>query len=82
MFDHKGASEKAMSISPKKSSGGPRTSKGKQVSSQNALVHGATSNNVVSADQKALVARYEHELKAYYKPDSPLEKLQIQRIAL
>ena len=71
-----------MSASAKKPKGGPKTARGKQASSQNSLVHGATSNNVVSADQKALVERYEHELTAYYKPDSPLEKLQIQRIAL
>ena len=82
MHDHKDASEKAMNPSGKKSSGGPKTVKGKRASSQNSLVHGATSNNVVNADQKALVERYEHELTAYYKPDSPLEKLQIQRIAL
>jgi len=37
---------------------------------------------VVSADQEDLVERYEHELTAYYKPESPLEKLQIQRIAV
>jgi hypothetical protein len=82
MHDHKDAFEKAMNSSGKKSSGGPKTAKGKRASSQNALVHGATSNKVVSADQKALVERYEHEFTAYYKPDSPLEKLQIQRIAL
>jgi hypothetical protein len=67
---------------PKKSRGGPKTARGKQVSSQNSLVHGATSNNVVNADQKALIERYEYELMAFYKPESPLEKLQIQRIAL
>jgi hypothetical protein len=71
-----------MSPIPKRSRGGPKTARGKQVSSQNSLVHGATSNNVVNADQKALIERYEHELTAYYKPESPLEKLQIQRIAL
>lgn len=71
-----------MSSIPKRSRGGPKTAGGKQASSQNSLVHGATSNSVVSADQKALVDRYEHELTAYFKPESPLEKLQIQRIAL
>lgn len=71
-----------MSSSPKKSSCGPRTAKGKQVSSQNALVHGATSNKVTSAVQQSLVEQYEKDLTAYYKPESPLEKMQIQRIAL
>jgi hypothetical protein len=67
---------------PKKSAGGPKTDKGKQASSQNALVHGATSNKVTSAGQQSLVEQFEHELTAYYQPESPLEKLQIQRIAL
>jgi hypothetical protein len=71
-----------MSSIPKRSRGGPQTAGGKQASSRNSLVHGATSNNVVNADQKALVERYEHELTSYYKPESPLEKFQIQRIAL
>lgn len=71
-----------MSESAKKPKGGPKTAKGKRASSQNSLVHGATSNNVVNADQKDLVERYERELTAFYKPESPLEKLQIQRIAL
>ncbi len=71
-----------MGASAKKPKGGPKTAWGKQASSQNSLVHGATSNNVIRADQKALVEGYEHELTAYYKPESPLEKLQIQRIAL
>jgi hypothetical protein len=71
-----------MGLMPKRSRGGPKTARGKQVSSKNSLIHGATSNNVVSANQKALVERYEYELTAYYKPESPLEKLRIQRIAL
>ncbi len=71
-----------MSESAKKPMGGPKTAKGKQASSQNALVHGATSNNVVSADQRVQVEQYIQELMAHYRPESPLEKLQIQRIAL
>jgi hypothetical protein len=71
-----------MSQSPKKPRGGPKTAEGKLVSSQNALVHGAASNNVVSTDQRAQVERYVQELMAYYKPDSPLERMQIERIAL
>jgi hypothetical protein len=82
VFDHKGAFEKTMSPSPKKSLGGPKTAKGKRASSQNALVHGATSNNAISARQKSLVEQYVRELTTYYKPDSPLEKMQIQRISL
>ena len=82
MHDHKDASEKAMSSSPKNSSGGPKTAKGKRVSSQNALVHGATSNAAVNPEQMFAVEQYVQELTDFYKPESPLEKLQIQRIAL
>jgi len=42
----------------------------------------ATSNNVISDGQKILVEQYVQELTTYYHPESPLEKLQIQRIAL
>jgi hypothetical protein len=82
MHDHKDAFEKAMRSSSKKSSGGPQTAKGKRVSSQNALVHGATSNNAFSAEQRVAVEQYVQELTDFYKPESPLGKLQIQRIAL
>lgn len=82
MHDHKDASEKAMSQIPKKSAGGPKTAKGKSVSSQNALLHGATSNNVVSVEQRFAVEQYVQELTDFYKLKSPLEKMQIQRIAL
>jgi hypothetical protein len=82
MLDHKDASEKAMSPVPKKSFGGPKTAKGKRASSKNALVHGATSNAAVSPEQMLAVEQYVQELTDFYKPESPLEKLQIQRIAL
>ncbi len=71
-----------MSSSSKKSSGGPKTAKGKRASSQNALVHGATSTAAVGLEQMFAVEQYVQELTDFYKPESPLEKLQIQRIAL
>ena len=67
---------------PVSKGGGPNSDKGKQISSQNAIVHGATSNNATGAAQRDLVQRYEEELTSHYKPTSPLERLQIQRIAL
>ena len=71
-----------MSPSSKKSGGGPKTAKGKSISAQNALVHGATSSNFIGDEQKLLVEQCVQELTAYYQPASPLEKMQIQRIAL
>ena len=67
---------------PVSKGGGPNSDKGKQISSQNAIVHGATSNNATGAAQRDLVQRYEEELTSHYKHTSPLERLQIQRIAL
>lgn len=71
-----------MSPRSKKSGGGPKTAKGKSISAQNALVHGATSSNFIGDEQKLLVEQCVQELTAYYQPASPLEKMQIQRIAL
>ena len=64
-----------------KRSGGPKTLEGKSRSSKNATSHGLTSMVPVSSNEKALVDSYSKELIEYYKPDSPLEQLQIQRIA-
>lgn len=66
----------------KKSGGGPTTNKGKKTSSQNALIHGATSNSVTNEQQKEALDRYVKELTDFYRPTSPLEMLQIERIAL
>ena len=64
-----------------KRSGGPKTVQGKARSSKNATSHGLTSISPSNSNEKALVDSYSKELIEYYKPESPLEKLQIQRIA-
>jgi hypothetical protein len=64
-----------------KRSGGPKTVEGKARSSKNATSHGLTSMVPSNSNEKALVDSYSKELIEYYKPDSPLERLQIQRIA-
>ena len=64
-----------------KRSGGPKTVEGKSRSSKNATSHGLTSMVPSSSNEKALVDSYSKQLIEYYKPDSPLEQLQIQRIA-
>ena len=61
-------------------SGGPKTDKGKAKSSMNAVSHGLTSSRVMP-DEVQMVQEFTHELSEYYKPESPLELLQIQRIA-
>jgi hypothetical protein len=65
-----------------KRSGGPRTAQGKAQSSKNATSHGLTSMVPSNSNEKALVDSYSKELIEYYKPESPLEQLQIQRIAI
>ena len=64
----------------KSRSGGPKTTKGKAKSSMNAVSHGLTSTQVMP-DEIQMVQEFTHDLTAYYKPESPLELLQIQRIA-
>ena len=64
-----------------KRSGGPKTLQGKARSSKNATSHGLTSISPSNSNEKALVDSYSKELIEYYKPESPLEQLQIQRIA-
>jgi len=66
----------------KKQSGGPKTEQGKSQSSKNATKHGLTSTQPSSEDEKTLVETYSQELIDFYDPSSPLELLQIQRIAI
>lgn len=65
-----------------KRSGGPKTLQGKARSSKNATSHGLTSMVPSNSNEKALVDSYSKELIEYYKPESPLEQLQIRRIAI
>jgi hypothetical protein len=63
-------------------SGGPSTKEGKAISSKNALKLGATTMNVSSPEEQQLVDECIAELTDYYQPQSPLEKMQITRIAI
>ena len=65
-----------------KRSGGPKTVLGRVRSSKNATSHGLTSLAPSNPNEKALVDSYAQELTDYYKPESPLEQLQIRRIAM
>jgi hypothetical protein len=62
--------------------GGPKTNAGKAVSSKNSTKHGLTSKTPSSLKEKEIVSAYIQELTTYYKPESPLEKIQIERIAI
>ena len=63
-------------------SGGPKSPAGKMKASKNAVTHGLTASFAHGALEVANVKKYVDELVAYYKPKSPLELLQIERIAL
>lgn len=59
---------------------GPKSKAGKALSSLNATNHGLTSNRAMP-DEIQMIDDFVKELTTYYKPHSPLEVLQIQRIA-
>ena len=69
-------------MATRKGVGGPKSDVGKSISSKNALKLGLSSMSVNGSDEKKLVDEYVQELTQYYRPQSPLEKLQIQRIAI
>lgn len=62
--------------------GGPKSVSGKIKSSQNSLKHGITSSVATSVSELALINSFTQKLEDFYDPQSPLEKLQIQRIAI
>lgn len=61
--------------------GGPKTQEGKLQSSKNSFKHGLTSKAPCGDHEIQLIASLAKELVGYYKPQSPLEFLQIERIA-
>ncbi len=64
------------------SAGGPKSPEGKAKSSQNAVKLGANSMRPTTLSEQQMVDDFVLELTRYYDPQSPLEKLQIQRIAI
>lgn len=65
-----------------KKMGGPKTEQGKARSSKNATSHGLSSMLPSNSNEAALISSFSQELIDYYNPQSPLERLQIQRIAI
>lgn len=65
-----------------KKKGGPQTQAGKAVAAKNSIKYGLTSSKPSTPKEKSVVQAHIEELTSYYKPESPLEKLQIERIAI
>lgn len=63
-------------------SGGPKSPSGIAKASQNSIKHGLTAKVPTSPAELVMMESFAQELIDYYKPQSPLEKLQIERIAL
>jgi hypothetical protein len=61
---------------------GPKSELGKAKSAANSTVHGLRSNNLATAEQKQVYDTFLKELNDYYQPESPLEKIQLERIAI
>jgi len=60
---------------------GPRTANGKDRSSQNAVIHGATSPKLLTDAEKKTYAIFLTELQAEYTSKNPLVRMQLERIA-
>lgn len=67
--------------SPRKRGGGPKTPAGKAVSAANSFKHGLRARDAVAGPEQQVMTAQVAQLTAYYRPQSPLEHLQIQRIA-
>ena len=60
---------------------GPKTELGKQQSAKNSTTHGARSESITGPNEQAHFDTFLKELIDFYKPQGPLEKLQLERIA-
>ena len=60
---------------------GPRSSQGKEISSKNALKHGATSKGFISDSERERFLSLLNDLKQHYPARNPLIHLQLERIA-
>lgn len=61
---------------------GPKTDKGKKTSAKNSTKHGLRSDHLTNPQQKTDQTEFLKELVDFYKPVGPLEKLQLERIAI
>ena len=66
---------------PKKQRGGPKTDKGKLISSQNALKGGLTTKQLLSEQEFLQFNQLKENLSNYYAGENPLIQMQIEKIA-
>jgi len=71
----------AMPAPDRTRSGGPNTAAGRSAVSKNAVKHGLTATRPVTAAEVAQADTLRADLLAQYNPQTPLERLQIDRIA-
>ena len=69
-------------MATRKGVGGPKTDSGKAKSSLNATKFGVSTFRAIDDEEKQLIAHFTTELLEYYEPESPLEIMQLERIAL
>ena len=60
---------------------GPNTPSGKEKSSKNAVSHGLRSTQIVTSSEVVSYDNFLNELIDFYKPEGPIERLQLERIA-
>ena len=64
-----------------KHSGGPRTGKGKAISSRNSLTHGLTARNWLDANEQSLYDETVNNLIVDFDPKTSIEKVLISKLA-
>ena len=65
----------------KPSQTGPKTAQGKARASKNAVTHGMSAMVHESPGEFELAQAYTKQLLEHYRPDAPLESLQVIRVA-
>ena len=64
-----------------KHSGGPKTGKGKAVSSRNSVTHGLTARRWLNAEEQALFDETVEAFNADFDPQSSIERVLIVKMA-
>ena len=62
--------------------GGPKTSKGKSISSKNAIKHGITSNKIISDDERSKLVQLVKSLAEEHAPQGETEEILVKDLAM